>query len=70
MKCEVPICDKTLLVIPEAAALTGVPEKVIRAQVRSGRLPVRYALSSTARIRRRDLDDWVNALPTDLRVVA
>lgn len=61
----VPIWHRPLLTADEAAALTGVPPKVIRAQIRSGDLPARYAGSSTARIRRVDLDAWMDALPDD-----
>ncbi|KAB5603951.1 helix-turn-helix domain-containing protein [Bifidobacterium bifidum] len=49
--------------MPEAAALTGLDEKVIRLAIRQGELIACYALSSTKRIRRRDLDDWLSALP-------
>lgn len=52
-----------LLGVPEAEALTGVPAKIIRAQVRNGLLKARMAGSTTMRIRRADLDAWLDALP-------
>lgn len=61
----VPIWHRPLLTADEAAALTGIPVKIVRAAVRSGDLPARYAGSSTARIRRSDLDAWVDELPED-----
>lgn len=49
--------------MPEAEALTGVPAKIIRAQVRNGLLKARMAGNTTMRIRRADLDAWLDALP-------
>lgn len=62
-KRYVPINDRPLLGVPEAEALTGVPAKIIRAQVRNGLLKARMAGSTTIRIRRADLDVWLDALP-------
>lgn len=62
-KPYVPITDRPLLGVPEAEALTGVPAKIIRAQVRNGLLKARMAGSTTMRIRRRDLDEWLDMLP-------
>ena len=45
------------------AALTGLDEKAIRLAIRQGELIACYAGSSTKRIRRRDLDDWISSLP-------
>ncbi len=59
----VPIEHRPLLGVPEAAALTGLTEKAVRMAVRRGELIVCYVHSSTMRIRRRDLDDWLSALP-------
>ena len=59
----VPIADRPLLGVPEAAALTGLDEKIIRLTIRQGELIACYAGSSTKRIRRRDLDDWISSLP-------
>lgn len=70
MKYEVPLRDKLTLTIPEAEALSGIPAKVLRAQVKARLLPARYALSSTPRILRTDLDDWLRTLPTDVLEVA
>ena len=64
-KPYVPINDRPLLGVPEAEALTGVPAKIIRAQVRNGLLKARMAGSTTMRIRRTDLDEWVANLPVD-----
>ena len=47
----------------EAAALTGLDEKIVRQAIRQGELIACYAHSSTKRIRRRDLDDWISSLP-------
>lgn len=62
-KSYVPIEHRPLLGVPEAAALTGLDERVIRQAIHQGELIACYALSSTKRIRRRDLDDWLSALP-------
>lgn len=62
-KPYVPINDRPLLGVPEAEALTGVPAKIIRAQIRNGLLKARMAGSTTMRIRRADLDAWLDALP-------
>lgn len=62
-KPYVPIEHRPLLGVPEAAALTGLDEKVIRLAIRQGELIACYVHSSTKRIRRRDLDDWLSALP-------
>ena len=59
----VPIADRPLLGVPEAAALCGLDEKVVRNAIRAGELIACYAGSSTKRIRRRDLDDWISSLP-------
>ena len=55
--------NRPLWGVPEAEALTGVPAKIIRAQVRNGLLKARMAGSTTMRIRRADLDAWLDALP-------
>ena len=60
-KPYVPIEHRPLLGVPEAAALTGLDEKVVRQAIRRGELIACYAGSSTKRIRRRDLDDWIRA---------
>lgn len=62
-KPYVPIEHRPLLGVPEAEALTGVPAKIIRAQIRNGLLKARMAGSTTIRIRRADLDVWLDALP-------
>ena len=53
-KPYVPIADRPLLGVPEAEARTGV---------RNGLLKARMAGSTTMRIRRADLDAWLDALP-------
>lgn len=62
---EIPIKDKLTLTVPEASALAGIPYKIVNAAVKNGDLASCYAGSSTVRIRRTDLDDWVAALPSD-----
>lgn len=61
-KLYVPIGHRPLLGVPEAVALTGLDEKVIRLAIRQGKLIACYVHSSTKRIRRRDLDDWLSAM--------
>ena len=62
-KPYVPIEHRPLLGVSEAAALTGLDEKIVRQAIRQGELIACYAHSSTKRIRRRDLDDWISSLP-------
>ncbi|MDB0589447.1 helix-turn-helix domain-containing protein [Bifidobacterium adolescentis] len=62
-KPYVPIEHHPLLGVSEAAALTGLDEKIVRQAIRQGELIACYAHSSTKRIRRRDLDDWISSLP-------
>lgn len=62
---EIPLKDKLTLTVPEASALSGIPYKIVNAAVKNGNLAACYAGSSTVRIRRSDLDDWVAALPSD-----
>lgn len=62
---EIPIKDKLTLTVPEASALAGIPYKIVNAAVKNGDLASCYAGSSTVRIRRTDLVDWVAALPSD-----
>lgn len=53
------------LTVPEAGALSGIPARVVRAAVLNGDMPACYAGSTTMRIRRTDLDEWVANLPVD-----
>lgn len=62
-KPYVPIENRPLLGVDEVEALTGVPAKIIRANVRNGLLKACMAGSTTMRIRRADLDAWLDALP-------
>ena len=62
-KPYVPIENRPLLGVDEVEALTGVPAKIIRANVRNGLLKACLAGSTTMRIRRRDLDEWLDMLP-------
>ena len=62
---EIPIKDKLTLTVPEASARSGIPYKIDNAAVKNGDLESCYAGSSTVRIRRADLDDWVATLPAD-----
>lgn len=59
----VSIENRPLLSVDEVEALTGVPAKIIRANVRNGLLKACMAGSATMRIRRADLDAWLDALP-------
>lgn len=52
-----------LLGVPEAAALCGLSEKAVYTAIKRGELLVCYVHSSTAHIRRRDLDGWISCLP-------
>ena len=56
-KPYVPIEHRPLLGVSEAAALTGLDEKIVRQAIRQGELIACYAHSSTKRLRRRDLVD-------------
>ena len=60
---HVLIENRPLLGVPEAASLCGLTEKTIRQAIRQGELIACYAYTSTVRIRRRDLDDWISSLP-------
>ena len=60
---EIPVKDKLTLTVPEASALAGIPYKIVSAAVKNGDLASCYAGSSTVRIRRADLEDWVKSLP-------
>lgn len=66
---EPPLRDRLTLTltltVPEAGALSGIPARVVRAAVLNGDMPACYAGSTTMRIRRTDLDEWVANLPVD-----
>ena len=62
-KPYVPITDRPLLGVPEAEEINGVTAKIIRDKVRNGLLKARMAGSTTMRISRAALDDWLDALP-------
>lgn len=62
---DIPLKDRLTLTVPEASALSGIPYKIVNAAVKNNDLEACYAGSSTVRIRRADLDDWVEALPDD-----
>lgn len=64
-KPYVPIEHQPLLGVPEAAALTGLTEANIRLAVGRCDLIDCYAYTTIMRIRRRDLDDWLESLPED-----
>ena len=57
---EPPLRDTLTLTVPEAGALSGIPARVL-----NGDMPACYAGSTTMRIRRTDLDEWVANLPVD-----
>lgn len=63
MTIEVPPEHRLVLTVPEAAAVSGLPLKVVRAAIALGDLQACYAASSTVRVRRADLEDYVQALP-------
>ena len=60
---EVPLSQRLVLTVPEAAAVAGLPPRVIRVAIASGDLCCCYAASSTVRVRRSDLEDYVQSLP-------
>lgn len=62
---EPPLRDRLTLTVPEAGALSGIPARVVRGAVLNGDMPACYAGSTTMRIRRADLDEWVANLPAD-----
>lgn len=60
---DVPVWHRLAWTVPQAAAMCGIPEPVIRAAAAHGELTVFYAGSGTVRIRRRDLEAWLLTLP-------
>lgn len=61
-KASAPLADRLTLTVPEAAALSGIPVKVVRAAVVCDELASFTAGSTTRRIKRADLDGWVGML--------
>lgn len=67
MNDMVSVADRLSFTIQTASLLAGIPEKTIREAIRSGDLHSfttnRYQSGSmTVRIRRRELEDWLNTL--------
>lgn len=54
--------DRLTLTVADAAKVAGLPEKVIRREVRSGELASFTRDSATRRIKRAELDDWIRIL--------
>ncbi len=61
----VPVSERLLLTVPEAAALAGIPRRRLQEAVRDGRIPSCYVGSARRRIRRTDLDAYVRDLPEE-----
>lgn len=62
MEEHVPLERRLSWTVAGAARVAGLPEGVIRAAVREGRLNSFTIGSSTRRIRRADLVDWLDSL--------
>lgn len=60
---NVPISARLLLTVPEAAALSGIPLRNLKAAIAYGTLTVCTTGSSRLYVRRTDLDDYVAGLP-------
>lgn len=59
---SVPVERRLTLTIPAAAAVAGLPEKVVRRAVADGSLGSFTIGSTTRRIKRAELDDWIASL--------
>lgn len=57
-----PLADRLTLTVPEAAALAGIPVKIVRAAVLNADLATFTVGSTRPRVRREDLDAWVRSL--------
>ena len=55
------LAAKTLLTFPEAATFTGIPEKRLRDAARTGELPTSKNLGRAQKLRRVDLDRWIDS---------
>lgn len=58
------LADVVSLTVTDAARVTGLSEREIRDAYRSGELVVRYRGTRVV-IRRDDLEQWINGLPTE-----
>lgn len=56
---EVRLSEQLTLTVPEAAAVSGIPVKIVRAAALHGDLAIFTVGSTTMRVKRRDLDEWV-----------
>ncbi|KAA8821752.1 DNA-binding protein [Bifidobacterium vespertilionis] len=59
---QAPLADRLTLTIPEAAVLSGLPVKIVRAAVLNDDLQSFTVGSMTKRVKRTDLDDWIRTL--------
>lgn len=59
----VPLAERLVLTVPEAAELSGIPLRNLKAALAGGTLPACTTGSSRLYIRRTDLDDYIKALP-------
>ena len=59
----VPLDRRLLLTVPEAAALSGIPLRNLKAAIADGLLPVCTTGSSRLYVRRADLDKYIQTLP-------
>ncbi|MBT1161676.1 excisionase [Bifidobacterium sp. SO1] len=58
----VPIQERLTLTLPEAAWLAGLPVRELRHAADRHDLETFTLTSTTKRVRRRDLEDWLNTL--------
>jgi len=58
----VPVADKLLLTVDEAAAYAGVGRRAIETAIKSGTLVAHRGLAQGRRVRRADLEAWISKL--------
>lgn len=59
----VPLAERLVLTVPEAAELSGIPLRNLKAALGDGTLPACTTGSSRLYIRRADLDKYILTLP-------
>lgn len=59
----VPLGERLLLTVPEAAQLSGIPLRNLKTALADGLLPACTTGSSRQYIRRTDLDHYIETLP-------
>lgn len=59
----VGLADRLLLTVPEAAELSGIPLRNLKAAISFGELPTCTTGSSRLYVRRTDLDEYILTLP-------